>query len=122
MEKSKSSRSRSRIFWAIGIVVVVLVVGYYFLNARTANRRANFTRRTAAVSTVTVVDTVQASGNLNAFQSASLSWKTSGAIKTINVKIGDRVHKGDVLATLDNASVPQSVISAQADLIPAQQA
>jgi len=122
MEKTKNSRSGTRMYWIIGILLVVALAGYYFLQTRASSRRSNFTSQTATVSTVTVVDTVQTSGSLTAYQSASLNWNTSGTIETVNVKAGDQVHKGDVLAILDNTSVPQSIRSAQADLIPAEQA
>jgi HlyD family secretion protein len=73
-----------------------------------------------AVSSVTVTDSIQTSGNLDADQLASLGWKTSGIVDKVNVKVGQNVKAGDVLATLKANSVPANIASAQADLVTAQ--
>lgn len=41
------------------------------------------------------------SGTLHAEQEASLSFKVAGTIQEITVEVGDRVSRGDVLATID---------------------
>jgi len=40
----------------------------------------------------------------------------------VNVKIGQKVQAGDVLATLDPTTLSTDIIQAQADLIDAQEA
>ncbi len=55
-------------------------------------------------------------------QTATLNWQTSGIVETISVKVGDSVVADQKLATLEQTSLPQSVILAQADLFSAQQA
>jgi RND family efflux transporter MFP subunit len=121
MNTSKGKLPRRSIYLIGGVFLVVAILGLYLVNRRAAASRSDFTQRVATITSVTVTNIVQTSGTLNAAQSASLNWKTTGAIQTINVKVGDQVHKGDVLAALDSSSIPQSVITAQADLIPAQQ-
>jgi len=120
MEKSKNSLSGRR--WLIlgGILLVLLIGGYYFLSQRTANRRSNFSQRSVAVSSVTVAETVQTSGTLDAVQSASLYWKTNGVVGTAHIKPGDQVKAGDVLMSLNPSSVSSSIVSAQADLATAK--
>jgi HlyD family secretion protein len=51
-----------------------------------------------------------------------LSYGTSGTVGTVSAQPGQKVKKGDVLATLDQSSLSPQVISAQADLISAQNA
>lgn len=41
-------------------------------------------------------------GRITALQSGPLSARISGAVESINVDVGDRVEKGDVIATLSN--------------------
>ncbi len=65
---------------------------------------------------------VGATGSVRAVQSAVLNWQTTGTVDRVNVKAGDTVKQGDVLATLSNTSLPGTVIMAEADLISAQKA
>ena len=64
---------------------------------------------------------VGATGSVRAAQSAILNWQTTGTVEEVNVKVGDKVHKGDILARLANASLPQNVLSAEVDFASAQQ-
>jgi HlyD family secretion protein len=45
-----------------------------------------------------------------------LNWETTGIVDAVNVSVGDKVSRNDVLASLDKASLSQSVILAEADL------
>ncbi|MGE5464589.1 MAG: efflux RND transporter periplasmic adaptor subunit [Syntrophothermus sp.] len=63
---------------------------------------------------------METTGSLEAQPFASLTWNTGGVVDKVNVKAGDRVKAGDVLATLKSNSVNSSVISAQSDLVTAQ--
>jgi HlyD family secretion protein len=51
-----------------------------------------------------------------------LTWQANGTVEQVNVKVGDQVKKDEILATLQNTSLPQSVILAEADFVNAQQA
>jgi len=66
--------------------------------------------------------TIGATGSVRANQTAVLVWQTSGAVERVDVQVGDTVRKGDILAVLEQTSLPQSVILAQADLVSAQKA
>ena len=72
------------------------------------------------VSSVTITDKIETSGNLGAGQLVQLTWGTSGLVDTVNVKVGQKVKAGDVLAALKTDSVPSSIITAQSDLATAQ--
>ncbi|MFN3491311.1 MAG: efflux RND transporter periplasmic adaptor subunit, partial [Anaerolineales bacterium] len=63
---------------------------------------------------------VGATGTVRAKQSATLIWQTNGIIQSVNANIGDVVAKDFVLASLDKASLNQSIILAEADLVSAQ--
>jgi HlyD family secretion protein len=72
---------------------------------------------------VTAVDatrSIKASGPLEAKSSARLTWKTSGTLQTVRVKVGEHVKAGDILLSLETSSAPANIISAQADLVGAK--
>jgi HlyD family secretion protein len=72
------------------------------------------------VSSVTVTDSIETSGSLDADQLAKLAWKTSGIVDEVNVQVGQQVKAGEVLAILKADSVPANIASAQAELVTAQ--
>jgi HlyD family secretion protein len=85
-----------------------------------ANANAATDTGTGTVSAIEVTDSISTSGNLGADQLSSLTWNTSGTVAQVNVKAGDIVKAGDVLAILGEDSVPSSIITAQSDLASAQ--
>ncbi len=60
------------------------------------------------------------SGTAQAKKEAVLSFKVSGTIENIPVKIGDRVSKGDLLARLDETDIRIDVETSQAGLKASQ--
>ncbi len=58
-------------------------------------------------------------GNVTSGQSASLTWKTSGVIDSVNVKLGDQVMEGQILAELSADSLSAKVINAEIPFINA---
>jgi len=68
-------------------------------------------------------DGIVAEGKLKPAQAVNLSFQARGAVDKINVKIGDRVRMGDVLARLANASQAEAQLAAaNLELVNAQQA
>jgi multidrug resistance efflux pump len=64
-----------------------------------------------------------AEGHLKPLHAANLSFQARGIVENVNVKIGDRVSKGDVLARLADASQAEAQLaSANLELVNAQQA
>ena len=119
---------RKRKWWTLPLtlLVIVLVAGaafftYSYVNAQSAaGAAANLT--TVQVTLGSLQATVGASGNVYSNQTAIISWATAGRIATVNVKQGDTVKAGQVLATLDPTSLTDNtVILAQQNLITAQQ-
>jgi len=85
-----------------------------------ASSPASAQSSTGVVKEVTVTDTVESSGSVQPIQMAALNWGTSGTVANLNVKVGDMVSAGDILASLDPTSVPSSIIMAQSDLASAK--
>ncbi|MBK8617208.1 MAG: efflux RND transporter periplasmic adaptor subunit [Anaerolineales bacterium] len=109
----------SRRTWIIiGVVAVVLLV----IIISTTGGSDVVTFQTAAVERGNLTATVGATGSVRARQSATLIWQTTGIVEAVNAGVGDRVSRDGVLASLDKASLNQSVILAEADLASAKKA
>ena len=78
------------------------------------------TQRTVAVSKETVKDTVGTTGTVEPARRADLTFSAAGTVTAVEVEVGDKVSKGDVLATLDDTDLQADLEAAQADLAAAQ--
>jgi len=110
---------------AIIIIAVVasIVVGYILWRNYTNQQKqdeAISSLQTVAAERGTLTSTIGATGTVRSKQSATLDWQTSGTVETVFGKVGDQVTSGQVLASLEETSLPQNVILAQADLVNAQ--
>jgi HlyD family secretion protein len=128
LEEQMSVTKRKRKWWSLPLTLLVFVIvagasffTYRYVNAQsTSGVPSNLT--TVKVTQGSLQATVGASGNVYANQTATINWTTAGRIATINVKQGDTVKAGQVLATLDPTSLTDNnVILAQQNLITAQQ-
>lgn len=120
MENKNVLKGKKTRYWLLGLAVVIIIAIFAFLRLNPARATDRTTKQTGTVTSVTMAETVDASGSLAAQPSASLTWNTSGVVEQVNVKAGDKVKAGDVLMKLKITSVDASVISAQSDLITAQ--
>jgi len=110
--------------WIIVIVVVVLAAAGLFAYSRyrAAGAAAQGNFQTEALALGDLTATVGASGVVRANQTANLAWQTTGTVGKVNVQEGEQVTTGQVLAELEQTSLPQSVILARADLVNAKKA
>lgn len=110
----------SRTTWIV-LVVILLAggAGAYFFSTR---GEPVTTFQTVKVERGNLVATVGATGSVRARQSAVLLWQTTGNVSEVAVQVGSTIKSGDVLARLDKASLNQSIILAEADLVSAQKA
>jgi HlyD family secretion protein len=112
----------------IALIVLVIVViaggiyGYTRYKGVQAAKAAAASVETGVLAKGEIQSTISVIGTVRARQTTTLYWETTGSVEAVNVKEGDPVKQGDVLASLSQTSLPQSVISAQADLVSAQQA
>lgn len=68
------------------------------------------------VAEITQTVTVEESGSISPRQVATVSWATQGTIGNILVQVGQAVKADDILMTLDQASLPESVRLSQLKL------
>jgi len=118
--KAFFARISKRNWIIIGAVALVLLIVILVGRGRGKSNSSTLYQTTPAqVGELTAQ--VGATGSVRAAQSAILNWQTTGTVEEVNVKVGDKVHKGDILARLTNASLPQNVLSAEVDFASAQQ-
>ena len=100
-----------------GILIIVLLVASYFI----------FKTPSSAVNTVTDIaklsdlkQTVLATGQVVSNTDLNLSFNASGVVKSLKVKVGDKVKAGQTLATLDSGSELAALTSARGALASAE--
>jgi HlyD family secretion protein len=103
-------------------VAIILVIAALFLVFRPKGNELPGLFQTATIERGDLTATVGATGTVRARQTATLVWQTTGTVADVNVKIGDTVRAGEVLASLSKTSLPQNIILAEAELVSAQQA
>lgn len=106
------------------IPIVIIVIGITaFLGYRQYQKsRSNLASawQTAMIEHGSITAIVGATGTVRSNQSTLVSWQTTGRIGSINVVLDEQVKKGQILSTLEQNSLPQSVILAKADLVTAE--
>ncbi len=103
----------------IGLVVVIIIAGYFIYQSRTASTTTTKTN-TVLVSRGDLTTVVSGSSNILAESNVTLSFQSTGIINEIVVKEGDSVKKGQKLATIDARDLQYQVSSAEAAFKSAQ--
>ena len=105
------------------VLILLLLVGVAvtaILIRRNNNANAESQYQTTNIERGTLTATIGATGTVRAKQTAVLIWQAAGTVDTVNVKVGDNIPSGFVMAFLSKTSLPQSIIMAEADLVNAQ--
>ena len=69
--------------------------------------------QTAPVQRGNLTATISAAGTVTARSQVALTFQTSGQVKEINVRVGDQVKAGQVLAKLDSTDLEMAMTKAQ---------
>ncbi|MEU8000526.1 efflux RND transporter periplasmic adaptor subunit [Catellatospora sp. NPDC049111] len=107
---------------ALGLLLVGGGTWAYFMISGDAAPAGANTTRTVAVAQGTVTATVTADGSIESANLMSADFATGGTVTAIKVKVGDRVAKGAVLATVDATEVKESRQTAARNLDAARDA
>ncbi len=107
------------------LVLAVAVIGFaiwWFLIRTTdgGTAAATPTDQVVAATTGDMSRTVSATGTVAAAQSASLSFSSPGTVTAVNVKAGDTVTTGEVLASIDPVQLQADVSAAQSSVASAE--
>ncbi|MCM8899965.1 HlyD family efflux transporter periplasmic adaptor subunit [Caldicoprobacter algeriensis] len=102
---------------AMALVVLFLVGGYFVyrrLQAPKTNANANYMVARAQIGDIEL--NVSASGTVVAAVSQEVVPLVSGAVEKLEVKEGDRVKEGDVIAVIDDDSLQQEIERIESNL------
>jgi len=120
----------SQPLWRRPVVVVpaaiVLIGGAAFLGLRSAKSNAanpsasTVDQQLYTVQPTTMQQTVSASGTIEPADTEDLSFTSAGTVTAVNVKAGQQVKKGAVLATIDSAALQSALQQANATYQSAQ--
>jgi multidrug efflux pump subunit AcrA (membrane-fusion protein) len=95
----------------------IAAVWYFFMRSEEEAVRAT---EDVAVGRGTINSSVIFQGTADAQLNSSLVFQTAGKVSTVNVRIGDTVTTGQVLAQLESDDLANGVASAQANVVAAQ--
>ncbi|GAA1659314.1 macrolide transporter subunit MacA [Saccharothrix algeriensis] len=107
---------------ALGVLLAGGGTWAYFMISGDAEPAQGSTVRTVAVAQGTVTATVTADGTIESANTMSADFTTGGTVTAIKVKVGDKVKKGAVLATVDATEVNESLDTAERNLDAARDA
>ena len=111
---------RRRRGWIIAVVVVLLAGAggliYWLTSGSSTPSGLVISTTTVPVTTGTIQQTVASSGTIQPASQASLNFAVSGTVTQVNVKAGQAVTAGQVLATVNTTALTEDVSAAQAQL------
>ncbi|MGG1658127.1 efflux RND transporter periplasmic adaptor subunit [Brevibacillus sp. NRS-1366] len=120
----KTRSSKKRIVLACLAIVLIGGGGVFGYKTFTTPQKAQAAFQMEAVKRGDISETVLASGTVQASKRTSLSFsdaeEAKDAVSAIQVKIGDQVKTGQVLATMDDSVAKIQVTNAKANLLSAQ--
>ena len=102
----------------IGIAIVIVLGIVVFIAFRKKEDGLKF--RTEKISKGDIVETVTASGNVNAVTTVLVGTQVSGTIKTIYADFNSPVKQGQLIAQIDPATFEAQVEQARANLLSAK--
>ncbi|MDD3285071.1 MAG: efflux RND transporter periplasmic adaptor subunit [Patescibacteria group bacterium] len=102
--------------WIVLTLVVLIALLWWWLSKR--NQAPAYS--TVTVTSGSLVQTVSETGTLKPVKEVALNFLSSGRIKSIAVKVGDKVSAGTVLASLDDSTLQTKKLEAEAGLQIAQ--
>lgn len=107
---------------ALGVVLVGVIGGGYLIATGGQSTAADTSAlRTTTARTSDVTEAVSADGTVEAVSEVAANFETSGTIKTIKVKVGDKVAAGSVVATLETADAERTLEVARLQLDAAEE-
>ncbi len=128
----KKRRVIARLLGVLAIAIVVGLVGFGVWSRSSRNAEADAamqTRLNSIPSVRTIVAKadsnpriIELTGNMTAFDSATLFARATGYIKTRNADIGTKLKKGDVLAVIAAPDLDQQLEQARGQLVQFQAA
>ena len=108
--------TKKRIVWGVVILIIAGLIGSQIYRAKNSTDGI----LTETVKIQDLKSTVLATGKVTSNVDLSLSFNTSGIVRRVNVKVGDKVKAGQLLATINQKDELASLTSARASVASAQ--
>jgi len=102
---------RKTIIWTILAVAFLGGIVYF-----SVLRKPKVEYITAEAARGDLKETVSVSGTLKANDTIALNFETTGRVSSVDVRVGQKVGKGDIIGYLDNAGLQLAVDQARANL------
>jgi macrolide-specific efflux system membrane fusion protein len=102
------------------LLAVALVVWFVVVLPSRTTTEGSARSQTVAASLVTLEQTVSSTGTITPSVQETLGFEVAGTVTSVNVREGDSVEAGTVLATVDDLAATESLLAAQADLATAR--
>jgi len=104
--------STIRAHWlAVPTAILVILAGLSFVRGRNISPPETY-----IIDLQDLREEVSVTGKVRPTQEVSLSFQQSGQVRTVNIKVGDIVLGGALLASLDNGSLSAQIAQAQASV------
>jgi macrolide-specific efflux system membrane fusion protein len=107
---------RRAVMVPFALVIVVASAWFGFASGGKSSATASTTEQLFSVTPGTMRETVSSSGTVAPSDTEDLNFAVSGTVTAVAVKAGEKVTKGQVLATIDSATLQSQVTQAQATL------
>ncbi|MFA6096382.1 MAG: efflux RND transporter periplasmic adaptor subunit [Candidatus Paceibacterota bacterium] len=102
--------SKRNIIIAVAVLLIIIIAFFSF------SKKPEPKYTTAQVTRGEVLQTVSATGTVEAAKKLDLNFVNSGKVQEINVKVGDHVEQGAIIAKLDTAQLDSQLEQARASL------
>lgn len=112
-EVSIHSLLKSRVAWAVSLGVFLLTASLMI-----ASRRGHESQAASAAASNREPELIAGPGRVEPYsEDIQIGSELSGRLKSVNVEEGDAIHRGEVLAELENADYRAEVESARANVV-----
>ena len=116
MARVKAFFTKKSVIWSAVILVIIIGIIYLIFG----RSKSNVNIQTDIVKRQDIQKTVLTTGEVVSSVDLALSFQASGVVSKLNVKEGDGVKSGTVLATLDQGAALASLQSAEGSLAQAE--
>lgn len=112
------SATKGKWIWIVTILVILTTAGWYYYSKSNLSSQVtnNSQWQTAIVRQGNLIVSATGSGTLITGTDATFGFKTSGQVTQVNVKVGDQVEAGQVLAQLDDTLAQMKYVEAEQNL------
>ncbi len=122
MAERQSKKKKRGWLWVILALVLIaggLIVWRRFIAPQNADNSLD-SLETVPYEKGDLSASVYGTGSVQSFQTAVLTWSTSGIVGDIYIGLGETVEAGEILMVLDEDSLPIDILQAQIDVINIQ--